>query len=121
MLFEHACEQALGAYFRQEDTVGVRFREWSACQNLVRNELKQVGWTKRLEPAKVARRDRERFDCATWLHKAREMPKEEFRREVERELTGKEEPHEIIYFKVYKSRRDPGDRASVGDSSVDAR
>ena len=104
MLFEHACEQALGAYFRQEDTVGVRFREWSACQNLARNELKQVGWTKGLELAKVARRDRERFDCATWLHKAREMPKEEFRREVERELTGKEEPHEIIYFKVYKSR-----------------
>ena len=68
MLFEHACEQALGAYFRQEDTVGVRFREWSACQNLARNELKQVGWTKGLELAKVARRDRERFDCATWLH-----------------------------------------------------
>jgi len=104
MLFEHACEQALGAYFRQEDTVGVRFREWSACQNLARNELKQVGWTKRLELAKVARRDRVRFDCATWLHKAREMPKEEFRREVERELTGKEEPHETIYFKVYKSQ-----------------
>ena len=89
---------------RQEDTVGVRFREWSACQNLARNELKQVGWTKRLELAKVARRDRVRFDCATWLHKAREMPKEEFRREVERELTGKEEPHETIYFKVYKSQ-----------------
>ena len=32
------------------------------------------------------------------------MPKEEFRREVERELTGKEEPHETIYFKVYKSQ-----------------
>src|SRR5436853_713115 len=105
MLFEHAFEQALGAYFRQEDTVGVRFREWSACQNLARNELKQVGWTKRLELAKVARRDRVRFDCATWLHKAREMPKEEFRREVERELTGKEtEPWEIIYFKLYKSQ-----------------
>src|SRR5207302_6790663 len=69
-----------------------------------RNELKQVGWTKGLELAKVARRDREQFDCATWLHKAREMPKEEFRREVERELTGEEEPHETIYFKVYKSQ-----------------
>src|SRR5437588_5859376 len=55
-----------------------------------RNELKQVGWTKGLELAKVARRDREQFDCATWLHKAREMPKEEFKREVETELTGKE-------------------------------
>src|ERR1700751_3719706 len=33
------------------------------------------------------------------------MPREEFRREVERELTGKEEePSELIYFKVYKSQ-----------------
>ncbi len=31
-------------------------------------------------------------------------PKEEFKREVDRELTGKEtEPWEIIYFKFYKS------------------
>jgi len=53
----------------------------------------------------VARRDGQRFDCATWLHKAREMPKEDFRREVEKELTGKEtEPSELIYFKVYKSQ-----------------
>jgi hypothetical protein len=70
-----------------------------------RKDLKKVGWTKGLELAKVARRDREGFDCATWLHKARSMPKEEFRREVERELTGREtELHEIIYFKVYKSQ-----------------
>jgi hypothetical protein len=33
------------------------------------------------------------------------MPKDEFRREVEKELTGKEtEPWEIIYFKLYKSQ-----------------
>ena len=33
------------------------------------------------------------------------MPKEQFRREVEKELTGQEtEPHEIIYFKFYKSQ-----------------
>src|SRR5213079_1154347 len=50
-------------------------------------------------------RDGQEFDCATWLHKAREMPKEQFRREVEKELTGKEtEPCEIIYFKLYKSQ-----------------
>ena len=37
--------------------------------------------------------------------KAREMPKEEFRREVEKELTGKDtEPSEIVYFKLYKSQ-----------------
>jgi len=39
------------------------------------------------------------------LHKARKLPKEDFRREVEKELTGKEEePSELIYFKVYKSQ-----------------
>jgi len=43
--------------------------------------------------------------CATWLHRARELPKEEFKREVERHLTGQEtEPWEIIYFKLYKSQ-----------------
>jgi len=67
--------------------------------------LKEVGWTKGLELAKVARAEGQEFDCATWLHKAREMPKEEFKREVEKELTGRDsEPHEIIYFKIYKSQ-----------------
>jgi hypothetical protein len=55
--------------------------------------------------AKVARRDGQEFDCATWLHKARSLPKDEFKREVERELTGREsEPWEIIYFKLYKTQ-----------------
>jgi hypothetical protein len=68
-------------------------------------DLRLVGWTKAAELAKVARRDGQRFDCATWLHKARELPKEEFKREVERHLTGQEtEPWEILYFKVYKSQ-----------------
>jgi hypothetical protein len=70
-----------------------------------RRELKEVGWTKGLELAKVAKRDGQQFDCATWLHKAREMPKEQFKQEVERELTGKDtELSEIIYFKLYKSQ-----------------
>ena len=44
-------------------------------------------------------------DCATWLHKARTMPREQFQREIEKELTGKEtEPWEIVYFKLYKSQ-----------------
>ena len=64
-----------------------------------------MGWTKGVELMKLARRDGQRFDCATWMHKAKEMPKEEFKREVEKELTGKDtEPHEILYFKVYKSQ-----------------
>jgi hypothetical protein len=70
-----------------------------------RRELKEVGWTKGVELAKLARRDGQDFDCATWLHKARQMPKEQFRQEVEKELTGREtEPWEIIYFKLYKSQ-----------------
>ena len=68
-------------------------------------DLKLVGWTKATELVKVARRDREQFDCATWLHKATALPKEEFKREVEKHLTGLEtEPWEIIYFKVFKSQ-----------------
>jgi hypothetical protein len=68
-------------------------------------DLRQVGWTKAAELAKVARRDGQRFDCATWMHKAQELPKEEFRREVERHLTGQEtEPWEMLYLKVYKSQ-----------------
>ena len=58
-----------------------------------------------LELAKIARRDGQDLDCATWLHKARSMTKEDFRRAVEKELTGEEtEPSELIYFKVYKSQ-----------------
>jgi hypothetical protein len=39
------------------------------------------------------------------LHKAKALPKEEFKREVDRHLTGKEtEPWEILYFKAYKSQ-----------------
>jgi hypothetical protein len=68
-------------------------------------DLRQVGWTKAAELAKVARRDGQRFDCATWLHKAQELPKEEFKREVERHLTGLDtEPWEMLYFKIYKSQ-----------------
>ena len=70
-----------------------------------RKDLKEVGWTKGLELAKLARRDRQHFDCATWLHKARELPKEKFKQEVEKELTGQEtEPSELIYFKLFKSQ-----------------
>src|SRR5437868_13776357 len=72
----------------------------------VKRELKQVGWSKGLELAKLARRkDGQEFDCATWLHKAKSLSQEEFQREVERELTGQDsEPWELMYFKFYKSQ-----------------
>ncbi|MFQ5683612.1 MAG: hypothetical protein ACE5HC_10105 [Candidatus Binatia bacterium] len=70
-----------------------------------RRELKQVGWTKARELAKVARSEGQRFNCAPWVHKAKTMSREDFKWEVERHLTGKDtEPWEILYFKVYKSQ-----------------
>jgi hypothetical protein len=62
-------------------------------ENLTRipkQQLREVGWSKATELVKVARKDRERFDCATWLHKTKELPREGFKGEVERHLTGKE-------------------------------
>jgi hypothetical protein len=64
-------------------------------------DLRQVGWTKAAELAKVARRDGQKFDYAAWLHKPQELPKEEFRHEVERHLTSQEtEPWEMPYQDV---------------------
>ncbi len=122
-LGRYLCEVRAGQYWRLENLKSFdeflerRFPEsrrkayylMSIHEHLppqVKRELKQVGWTKGLELAKLARRrDGQEFDCATWLHKARALPKDEFRREVEEELTGKEsEPWEIIYFKLYKSQ-----------------
>jgi hypothetical protein len=77
-----------------------------------KKQLKEVGWTKGLELAKLAKRDRQQFDCATWLHRAREMPKEPFKQAVEKELTGREtEPWEIVYFKLYQSQMPVVERA----------
>jgi hypothetical protein len=121
-LGRYLCEVRAGQYWRLENLKSFdeflerRFPEsrrkayylMSIHEHLppqARKDLKEVGWTKGLELAKVARAEGQEFDCATWLHKAREMPKEEFKREVEKELTGRDsEPHEIIYFKIYKSQ-----------------
>lgn len=70
-----------------------------------RHSLKEVGWTKAKELARLARREGQRFESAIWLHKAHSMETEDFRREVEKHLTGKDtEPWELLYFKVYKSQ-----------------
>jgi hypothetical protein len=122
-LGRYLCEVRAGQYWRLEnlkcfdELLERRFPEsrrkayylMSIHENLppqvVRKQLKQVGWTKGRELAKLARAEGQRFDCAPWVHKARTMPREEFKREVEKELTGREtEPHEIIYFKVYRSQ-----------------
>jgi len=70
-----------------------------------RKDLKEIGWTKGRELAKLAREEGQSFDCAPSVHKARSMPREGFAREVEKELTARDsEPHEIIYFKIYRSQ-----------------
>jgi len=70
-----------------------------------KQQLRQIGWTKATELAKVARREGERFESATWVHRAQVLPKEEFKREVEKHLTGREtEAWELLYFKFYKSQ-----------------
>jgi hypothetical protein len=121
-LGRYLCEVRAGQYWRLENLKSFdeflerRFPEsrrkayylMSIHEHLppeARRELKQVGWTKGLELAKLARRDGQHFESAIWLHRARQMPADAFKREVEKELTGKEEePWEIIYFKLYKSQ-----------------
>lgn len=53
-------------------------------ERVARKDLQQVGWTKGLELARVARWDGQDFDCATWLHKARSLPEEQFKRALRR-------------------------------------
>jgi hypothetical protein len=68
-------------------------------------DLLQIGWRKAAELVKVARSDKQRFQSAPWVHKAKNLPREEFRHEVEKYLTGKEsEPSDLVYFKLYKSQ-----------------
>ena len=71
----------------------------------VRKRLKAVGWAKGIELAKLARRQGARFDSESWLQKARRMPKRDFKREVDKELTGRMlEASDLINFKVYQSQ-----------------
>src|SRR5215470_17938170 len=121
-LGKYLCEVRAGQYWRLENLksfdefLARRFPEsrrkayylMSIHEHLpvqVRKDLKEIGWTKGRELAKLARAEGQGFDCAPWVHKARSMPREDFRREVEKELTGRDsEPHEIIYFKIYMSQ-----------------
>ena len=121
-LGQYLCEVRAGQYWRVDNLKSFdeflekKFPEsrrkayylMAIHENLTRipkSRLRQVGWSKATEMVKVARREGQNFDCATWLHKADELPKERFKREVERHLTGKEaEPSEMIYFHIYKSQ-----------------
>jgi len=128
-LGRYLCEARAGQYWRVEglksfeEFLQRRFPEsrrkayylMSIHENLpphARKELEKVGWAKGIEFAKLARRDQQRFDCATWLHKATKLSKKDFQQAVERELTGKNsEPWEIVYFKLFESQVPVIDRA----------
>jgi len=121
-LGRYLCEVRIGQYWRLErlksfdEFLERRFPEsrrkayyiMTIHEHLTRiskRDLQQIGWTKARELVRVARADGQRFDCAPWVHKARELSREEFQRAVERHVTGKEsEPWELLYFKVYKSQ-----------------
>jgi hypothetical protein len=121
-LGRYLCEVRAGQYWRIEkmksfdDFLEKRFPGsrrkayyfMAIHENLTRvskQQLREIGWTKATELAKVARREGEHFESATWVHKAQAMPREDFKREVDKHLTGREtEAWELLYFKFYKSQ-----------------
>jgi hypothetical protein len=121
-LGRYLCEVRAGQYWRLEkmksfdDFLEKRFPDsrrkayylMAIHENLTRvpkQQLREIGWTKARELAKVARREGQRFESAPWVHKAQELPKEEFKREVERHLTGRNtEASELLYFRLFKSQ-----------------
>jgi len=121
-LGKYLCELRAGQYWRLENLKSFdeflekRFPEsrrkayylMSIHEHLprpIRAQLKDVGWAKGIELAKLARKQGQEFKSAAWLHKARHMRKQDFQREVEKELTGLDsEPSELIIFKLYRSQ-----------------
>jgi hypothetical protein len=121
-LGQYLCEVRAGQFWRLENLksfdefLAKRFPEsrrkayylMAIHENLTKipkQQLREIGWRKAAEMVRVARREGEQFDCAPWVHKAKDLNREEFEREVERHLTGQEtEPWELIYFKLYKSQ-----------------
>jgi len=121
-LGRYLCEVRAGQYWRLEkmksfdDFLERRFPDsrrkayylMAIHENLTRvpkQQLREIGWTKARELAKVARREGQRFESAPWVHKAQELPREEFKREVERHLTGRNtEASELLYFRLFKSQ-----------------
>ena len=94
-LGRYLCEVRAGQYMRLEkiksfdDFLEKRFPDsrrkayylMAIHENLTRvpkQQLREIGWTKARELAKVARREGQRFESAPWVHKAQELPKEEF-------------------------------------------
>jgi len=106
-LGRYLCEVRVGQYWRVENLksfdeflerrfpgikkkgvlLDVHTRAPAPAGPQAKKDLKEIGWTKGRELAKLARAEGQHFDCAPWVHKARTMPREEFTREVEKDLT----------------------------------
>ncbi|MGB7438866.1 MAG: hypothetical protein WBR26_01555, partial [Candidatus Acidiferrum sp.] len=93
-LGRYLCEVRAGQYWRLDkmksfdDFLAKRFPDcrrkayylMAIHENLTRvpkQQLREIGWTKARELAKVARREGERFESAPWVHKAQALPREE--------------------------------------------
>jgi len=75
-------------------------------------EIEDLGWSKAMELAKVARSEGRHFDCATWLHTAKQSTKQELKEAVHKYFTGEDyEPYEMVYFKLYESQLPVVERA----------
>jgi hypothetical protein len=72
-LGRYLCEVRAGQYWRVEGLKAfdefLERRFPGSKRSQARKQLKEIGWTKGLELAKVARRDGQHFNCAIWLHK----------------------------------------------------
>jgi hypothetical protein len=136
-LGRYLCEVRTGQYWRLENLKSFdeflerRFPEsrrkayylMTIHEHLTRipkRELRQIGWTKARELVRVARADGQRFDCAPWVHKASAMPREEFKREVERHLirAGDRATRNPLFQGVQEPVA--GDRTGARNSGVDA-
>src|ERR1017187_6529014 len=75
-------------------------------------EIEDLGWAKAMELAKVARSEGRHFDCATWLHTAKQSTKQELKEAVHKYFTGEDyEPYEMVYFKLFESQLPVVERA----------
>lgn len=83
----------------------IRFDKLLVHSNLGRLRGKQTtGMDKGQGTREGTRAQGEKFDCAPWVHKAKEMPREEFKGEVDRFLTGRERAVGTSLLQGYKSQ-----------------
>ena len=106
-LGRYLCEVRAGQYWRLENLncfdefLERRFQESrrkayyliSIHEHLPRQARKELQGSGMEYGGETRQAGGQEFDCATWLHKARVLQKEEFKREVQNELTGRERNH----------------------------